>query len=136
VSNGYIPSSLMIDFGAGGLRQKIRDVLNKRSLAKHIQNLQAVTDPQHRLAQPVSILQQEIVNGIAPGISSSSMRRPLSMKLCRINVGFAARQEHCVTKFDYFSDFVRRMVEPNPNCLSSNQFYGALILGDRAFRIL
>jgi hypothetical protein len=58
------------------------------------------------------------------------------MKLCRINVGFAARQEHRVTKFDYFSDFIPRPVEPNPNCLSTSQFYGALILGDRAFRIL
>ena len=65
VRDGDIFSRFMIYFCAGCSRQKIGNVLDKRSGAVHVEALQPVADAQDGLAISVGVVEQEIVDSVA-----------------------------------------------------------------------
>ena len=70
------------------------DVLQKRSAAEHVQDLQSVADAENGLAPVVGIVQQQFVYGIAPGIGGRGLGIGCGLVLRGVDVGLASGQKY------------------------------------------
>jgi hypothetical protein len=136
VRDRHLLSRFMIDSVARLFGKEIGDVLNERSGAIDVQALQSVADAKHRLARGVRTLQKEIVNGIAAGVGGRGAGRAWRSEACRIDICIAPGQQDSVAGLHQPQDGVTRLLELNPDRLSSHQGDGLFILRDCPLSIL
>ncbi len=111
-------------------------MLDQRPAAVHIQDLQSVTDGQHRLPHVVSILQKQLIDGVAFGIGRSGFGIALGAVLGGINVGPAAGQQDAVAMRNQLHGLGGRLAEGNADRQASRVCDRLFVLRERAIGVV
>jgi hypothetical protein len=135
VGDGDFSSRGVVDLCAQVRRQEIGDVLDERSAAENVETLQSVADAEDGLAQAVGIFEEEVVDGVAAGVGSGSVRRAGGAEARRIDVGLAAGQEHGIAAGDEISNLGGSLVERDADGFASGELDSTLVLGNGALGI-
>src|SRR6266700_1308168 len=101
------------------------NVLDQGPCTPYVERLQPVANPQDGLVQVVSILEKQLVRGIAQWISKRRLRMPLPAVFLWINVCLAARQQNRGARGNTTRNFLLRQGQRNDYGFTTTCLYRA-----------
>jgi hypothetical protein len=104
------------------------EVLNERSAAPGVEDLDTETDGEKRLVEVVRVLEEKLVNVFAGGVGGCALRDEIVAVLVWVDVGRAAGKQDGLTGVDEIDGLDRSGVEGDLDGLAAASFNAGCIL--------